>query len=262
MPKRARFWGLMVSLASPDPSDVRPVAVVTGASRGIGAAIARRLARDGYRLALTARGHDALIALQNDLGSEDVFVMAGDVADTAFVQSFYQAVQARFGRIDVLVANAGQLANAPLGLIAPEMADKAFDVNVLGVLSHMQMAARFMRRTKQGAMILMGSIIGTQGGIGQTVYAATKAALVGMALSAVKELGPDGITVNVIAPGMIDTDMLADLSDAKIAARLEQVALRRVGQPQEVADLVSFLASDKARYITGQVIGIDGGMVI
>lgn len=243
-------------------SDIeRPVAAITGASRGIGAAAARALAAAGYRLALTAQHEESLTALDAEWGGKSL-IHAGDVADTAATQAFYHAIHARYGRLDVLVANAGILMDGLIGMISPAGFARACEVNVAGVLNHLQLAARLMRRRRAGSIVVVSSIFGVRGAPGQTAYAATKAALLGMAFSAAKELGPDGIRVNAIAPGMIETDMTKDLPPSVREERLRGIPLGRMGTPDEVADVISFLASDKARYVTGQTIGIDGGMVI
>jgi len=241
------------------------VAVITGASGGIGAAIARVYAAHGAKLALTAQNEAALMtlaaALQQEHGTE-CLVHCGDVSDAAAVQSFYQRVQKQFGRVDILVANAGILNDAMIGMIREADIQRTLEVNVAGALYHVQAAARMMRRHKSGCIILTSSIIGRQGNAGQMVYAASKAALIGAMQSAAKELGSDGIRVNALAPGMIETAMLAHLSDKVRSTRLQHIALGRFGAAEEVAEVALFLASPLARYVSGQVIGVDGGMVI
>ena len=235
------------------------VALVTGASRGIGAAIAQTLAAAGATLVLTAQEDRDLVLLsekfQKDYGTE-CLIHAGDVSDASSVQSLYKQIFGRFGQLDILVANAGILADGLIGMISAE------DMNVAGVLHHIQAASRLMRRKKAGSIIVMSSIIGRFGNKGQMSYAASKAAVLGAMMSAAKELGAEGIRVNAIAPGVIDTDMTKNLGENARKHLLDNVALGRIGTPEDVADVALFLASDLSRYVSGQVIGVDGGMVV
>ena len=189
-------------------------------------------------------------------------IQTGEVSDAASEQDFYQQIHRRFGRLDILAANAGILTDGMIGMIRAEDIDRTLAVNVAGVLHHLQAAARLMRRHRHGSIIITSSIIGRAGSAGQTLYAASKAALIGAMLSAAKELGPDGIRVNVLAPGFIDTDMTRHLGDKIRQKRKEQIALGRFGMAEDVADVALFLAGPQARYVTGQIIGVDGGMVI
>lgn len=241
------------------------IALVTGASRGIGAAIAGALAGAGAQLALTAQKIADVERIAKTLKKQhgtECLVHAGDVADAASVQTLYKQIFDRFGRLDILAANAGILGDGLLGMLQEKDIRRTLDTNILGTVNHLQQAARLMRRNKSGSIIITSSIIGRIGNKGQVVYAASKAALIGAALSAARELGPDGIRVNAIAPGMIETDMVKHLSSEIRKERLGNIALGRFGTPEDVADVVLFLASDLARYVSGQVIGIDGGMVI
>lgn len=241
------------------------VIAITGASRGIGAAMARAFAAQGARLALTAQSPEELeklaVALRETHQAE-VLTHTGDVSDAKTVQEFYQAVNQKYGRLDVLAANAGMLTDGVIGMIREADIQRMLAVNVAGVMHHLQAAARLMRRHKSGSIVLMSSIIGLEGSPGQALYAASKAALLGMMRSAAKELGPDGIRVNALAPGMIETAMIAHLKDNVREQRRQHIALGRFGAPEDVADVALFLASPAARYVTGQVIGVDGGMVV
>lgn len=241
------------------------VALVTGASRGIGAAIAQSMAAQGATLILTALDDNPLHTLANklkEIHGTTCLVSAGDVTDSAYVQDLYKKVFKEFGKLDILAANAGILTDGLLGMVSDDDLQNILDVNVKGVFYHLQSAARLMRRKKTGSIIITSSIIGRTGNKGQTAYAASKAATLGMMQSAAKELGPDSIRVNAIAPGFIETDMTAQLSDRIRAERLNGIALNRTGMPEEVADVALFLASDLSRYVSGQVIGVDGCMVI
>ena len=241
------------------------IALVTGASRGIGAAIARTFARNGARLVLTSRDEAKLEKIAKELKETyeaECLVVPCDVTDSKAVQALYKQVHTHYGKLDILAANAGVLSDGLIGMIPEKDIEDILNVNVKGVLNHLQAAARLMRKDKGGSIIITSSIIGRTGNKGQTVYAASKAATLGIMLSAAKELGPDGIRVNAIAPGFIETDMTAHLSSAVRAERLKGIALSRMGRPEDVADVVLFLASDMSRYVSGQVIGVDGCMVI
>lgn len=241
------------------------VAVVTGASRGIGAAIATSLAAAGAHLVLTARDEERLIKLRDAIQAKhkiECLTIAADVTDAKAVQDIYKQVHSRFGRLDILAANAGILGDALIGMIRDEEIQQTLGVNITGILNHLQPAARLMRRQKSGSIIITSSIIGRVGNKGQAVYAASKAGALGIMMVAAKELGPDGIRVNALAPGFIDTDMTQHISPAIRAERLAGVALGRAGTAEDVAGAALFLASDLARYISGQVIGVDGCMTI
>jgi 3-oxoacyl-[acyl-carrier protein] reductase len=241
------------------------VAVVTGASGGIGAAAARALAEQGAKLVLTSQKINEVQALADGLQKThgvECLAHAGDVSDVNSVQVLYRQIFERFGKLDILVANAGILKDGLIGMLREQDIRRTLEVNVAGALHHMQSAAQLMRRQKSGSIIVTSSVIGRFGNKGQIVYAASKAALIGAVLSAAKELGPDGIRVNAIAPGLIDTNMTKHLSAETREERLKHVALGRMGAPEDVADVMLFLASDLARYVSGQVIGVDGAMVI
>lgn len=241
------------------------IALVTGASRGIGAAIARSFAHSGASLILTSRDEGALKKLSDELQQKyktPCSVLPCDVCDARAVQDLYKTVHSTHGKLDILAANAGILADGLIGMIAQKDIDDILNVNVKGVLNHLQSAARLMRKNKGGSIIITSSIIGRVGNKGQAVYAASKAAALGLMMSAAKELGPDGIRVNAIAPGFIETDMTAHLSKSVRDERLKNIALGRTGTPEEVADVALFLASNMARYVSGQVLGVDGCMVI
>jgi 3-oxoacyl-[acyl-carrier protein] reductase len=232
------------------------VALVTGSTRGIGLAAGRRLAEDGFTVVVNGTDEAAARQRAEELGGE---ALAFDVSDAAAVQAAVRELFKRHKRLDVLVNNAGILEDALLGMIKP---DRTFAVNAMGVLNTMQASARLMARGGGGSIVNVASIIGVTGNKGQVAYAGSKAAVIGMTKSAAKELAPQSIRVNAVAPGFIDTDMTRAMPEEIYAERVASVGLGRAGTPEEVAEAIAWLASDRARYVTGQVLGVDGGMVI
>jgi 3-oxoacyl-[acyl-carrier protein] reductase len=232
------------------------IALVTGSTRGIGLAAARRLAEDGFTVVVNGTDEAAARERAQELGGE---ALAFDVSDAAAVQGAVRELFKRHKRLDVLVNNAGILEDALLGMIKP---DRTFAVNAMGVLNTMQASARLMARGGGGSIVNVSSIIGVTGNKGQVAYAGSKAAVIGMTRSAAKELAPQNIRVNAVAPGFIDTDMTRAMPEEIYAERVASVGLARAGTPEEVADAIAWLASDRSRYVTGQVLGVDGGMVI
>ena len=230
------------------------IALVTGARRGIGLATCRLLAGQGARVVLVNRPDEA--------EGPDCMAISADMADSAQVSALYRTVQKRFGRLDVLVNNAGILGDARLGMISDDLIQRVMATNLVSVITNIQAASKLMRRGGGGAIVSVASIVGLRGNAGQVVYGASKAGIVGATLSAAKELAVDGIRVNAVAPGFIQTDMIGHLSEAITVQRLASIPLGRAGSAEEVAEAVVFLASDRARYITGQVLGVDGGMVL
>ncbi len=238
---------------------------ITGASRGIGRQTALTLAAAGADLVLTARHADSLQRLAQEIIDSyhtKVLTFAYDVADERETKKAFVQVKKEFGRLDALVNNAGILESRLLGMIDEQTMQTTFQVNLLASIMHMQYAARLMKPQQSGSIINFSSIMGVNGSDGQVLYSASKAGVIGATHSAAKELARHQIRVNAIAPGFIDTEMTQVLSEEKYHERIQSIKMGRVGEPTDVANLVWFLCSDLSAYITGQIIGVDGGMVI
>jgi len=238
------------------------VAIVTGASRGIGRAIAERLARDGCTVVLVARSNESL----HDVG--EAIKQAGgvaeprpcDVGDGQALQELIESVASTHGRLDILVNNAGITRDGLILRMSDEDFDEVLRINLRSAFVACRAAARPMMRNRHGRIINIGSVTGLMGNPGQANYAAAKAGLVGLTKTIAKELGSKGITANVVAPGFIETDMTAALPQTVKDEYAKNIPARRFGSPHEIAHAVSFLASDDAGYITGQVLVVDGGL--
>lgn len=241
-------------------SKPRGAALVTGASRGIGAAIARRLAEDGWPVigtATSANGAASISSALADVGGRGLVL---NVTDAASVQAVLDDIQAREGAIEVLVNNAGITRDNLLMRMKDEEWDSIIETNLTAAARLSQKMLKSMMKARRGRIILIGSVVGATGNPGQTNYAAAKAGLAGFARALAREVGSRNITVNTVAPGFIDTDMTRDLGDAVKAKLLEGIPLARLGQPEEIAAAVSFLASPEAGYITGETLHVNGGM--
>ncbi|MFI7117712.1 SDR family NAD(P)-dependent oxidoreductase [Amycolatopsis sp. NPDC049868] len=236
------------------------VALVTGGTRGIGLATARALAEAGATVVLT--GRDEAKAKEAAAAAGAASGLALDVTDAKAVSTLVRGVAKEHGKLDIVVANAGIMEDALLGMIREELVDTTLSTNVAGTLHTVQAAARAMMRKKTGAIVVLASIVGEHGSAGQTVYAASKAAVANIARSAAKELGRSGIRVNAVAPGVIDTDLTSGLTEEAKAENIGKTPLGRLGTPEDVANAIRFLVSDDASFITGQVLGIDGGLVL
>ena len=241
-------------------------AVITGSARGIGAAIALRLAADGYDIALNDISEKSFE--NNDIVEKikakgvDCEVFICDVSSFEQVEKFVKDVKARFGTIDVLVNNAGITRDGLLARMSEEQYDSVIAVNQKSVFNMCRFAGAVMMRQKSGRIINLASVAGLYGNPGQMNYSATKAAIIGMTKTVAKELGSRGITCNAVAPGFIKTPMTDKLTNEQKAAMLEQIAMKRFGEVDDIAGVVSFLASKDAAYVTGQVIEISGGIMM
>lgn len=242
----------------------RRVALVTGASRGIGRAIATRLAADGRHVVLLARSEDALSGLQGEIESAggSASVLAADMGDRAAVASAVEQVAANHGRLDILVNNAGITRDNLLLRMSDEEWDEVLNVNLTGVFAACRAAARPMMKGRFGRIVNISSTSGLVGNAGQANYAAAKSALVGLTKTIARELGGKGITANVVAPGFVETDMTASLPESVIEQVKQMIAVRRVGSPEDIAAAVAYASSDEAGFLTGQVITVDGGMTM
>jgi 3-oxoacyl-[acyl-carrier protein] reductase len=225
--------------------------LVTGGNRGIGLAIARRLAAGGDRVTVTSRSGEQV---------EGLATVACDVRDMASVDEAFAKVEADQGPVEVLIANAGVTHDQLLALMSEDAFTSVLDTNLTGAYRVAKRAVRPMMRLRHGRLIFISSVVGLLGSAGQANYAASKAGLVGLARSLARELASRNITSNVVAPGFVDTDMTAVLPEERKAAILAQVPLGRLASAEEIADVVAFLASDGAGYITGAVIPVDGGL--
>ena len=241
------------------------VAIVTGASRGIGRAAAESLLKAGCSLLLNARASNeasASFAELEEAYPDRVTAVYGSVAESATATALVQSAMSRHKRLDILVNNAGILRDRLIGMISDAEIEELFDVNVIGVIKITQLAARLMARRKSGSIVNVSSIVGRRGNSGQTVYSATKSAVIGATFSAAKELAPMNIRVNAVAPGLIQTSMIESIPEDKRKSLESHIAMGRVGSPQDVANTILFLASDLSSYVTGQVIGVDGGLIV
>jgi 3-oxoacyl-[acyl-carrier protein] reductase len=244
----------------------RKVAFVTGSTRGIGWATACVLAANGATVVLNGVSDqyaldERVSELRSTYGVKAVGLLC-DAADPEDVRGAYRKIFSTFRRLDILVNNAGVLNDALVGMVSDKMVTQTFGINTFGAIHHLQGAARLMQRRKSGSIVNLTSIVGVTGNEGQIVYSSSKAALLGLTRSAAKELAPMGIRVNAVAPGFIDTDMTRQLPQAKYDERMASIKMGRIGRPDDIAHSVLYFASELSSYVTGQVLGVDGGMLI
>ncbi len=243
-----------------------PVALITGSGRGIGLASARALAAEGFAVALNCSSEGSLERTRGEAAKIEAefkvpaIALAADVSDMDAACHLVEEAVAKLGRLDVLVNNAGITKDGLIARMSEEDFDSVIDVNLKGTFNCCKAAAKVMMKQRCGRIINMSSVVGLFGNAGQTNYAASKAGVIGITKSLAKELARRSITVNVIAPGYISTDMTGALNDDQRAAISERIGLGRLGEAQDVAAVVAFLASPAASYITGQVIAVDGGL--
>ncbi|OZD88631.1 beta-ketoacyl-ACP reductase [Rhodococcus sp. 05-2256-B2] len=233
------------------PDFIARSVLVTGGNRGIGLAIAQRLSADGHKVAVTHRGSGA---------PDGLLGVVCDVTDSGSVDAAFKEVEEKHGPVEVLVANAGITDDTLLMRMTEEQFQRVIDANLTGAFRVAKRANRAMLRARWGRMIFLSSVVAMAGGPGQINYAASKAGVIGMARSITRELGSRSITANVVSPGFIETDMTAELSDDLRGKAKEYIPLQRLGQPEDVAAVVSFLAGPDSSYVSGAVIPVDGGM--
>lgn len=241
-------------------------AIITGCNRGIGYATVEAFAREGANIWAHARKETSefvenMQEIEQKHGVKIIPVYF-DVRDIDSAKKELLTIYKDAGKIDILVNNAGIMQDAILGMISSQMMRDLFEINVFSVIDLTQIVARFMTRQKNGSIINIASIIGTNGNAGQSVYSATKGAVVAFTKSAAKELTPKGIRVNAIAPGIVNTQLINNVPTNLMEKRLENIKLGRIGEPRDIAETAVFLASDMASYISGQIIGVDGCMIL
>ena len=244
---------------------MKQTAIVTGGSRGIGRAVAVRLAKDGMNLVINYRGNSAVAEeterLCRELGAE-VLLVQGDVSRAEDCEKLAAQAKEAFGRVDVLVNNAGITRDGLLARMTEEDFRAVLDVNLVGPWNMMKAVNRIMMKQRYGRIVNLSSVTGLMGNMGQTNYAAAKAGILGMTKSYAREVASRGITVNAVAPGFIDTDMTEAMPEGAKDKIITGIPMGRTGKPEDVAEAVAFLASEQAGYITGEVLRVDGGMAM
>ena len=240
-------------------------ALITGSTRGIGRAIAEAYAKNGASLILNSRDEEKAKKTALEISEKydvHVDIVLFDVSNSDEVKNGFREIFKLTKNLDIVVNNAGILDDALIGMVTKAQIEKTFGINTFGVLYVSQYAARMMSKKKVGSIINISSIIGTNGNEGQAVYGGSKAAVIGITQSLSKELAPNNIRVNAIAPGFIDTEMTQGLTKCKYKERIESIKMNRIGKAEDIANTALYLASDLSSYVTGQVIGVDGGMLI
>ncbi|SFJ06004.1 3-oxoacyl-[acyl-carrier protein] reductase [Treponema bryantii] len=241
------------------------VALITGAGKGIGNKTVERFAEEGavvYATDIVEGSLDVFAKETSEHYNTKIIPMYFDVTDEAEAKKAIMQIKNESGRIDVLVNNAGIMRDNIIGMIGQQLIQDVFKINVFSVINMIQLANKLMSRQKSGSIINISSIVGVEGAAGQLVYSASKGAVAALTKAAAKELAPNGIRVNAVAPGLINTGLLQAIGDAKIQENLKNVKIGRLGEPLDVANVILFLASDLSSYVTGEIIGIDGEMQV
>ena len=237
------------------------IALVTGAGKGIGNKTVERFAEEGAIVYATDYVDGCLDEFAKELSNRcktDVIPIYFDVTDETAAKNAIMRVRKEQGRLDILVNNAGIMRDNVIGMIGQKLLHDVFDINVFAVINMIQLVNKLMSRQKAGTIVNISSIVGVEGAAGQLVYSASKGAVAALTKAAAKELAPNGIRVNAVAPGLINTGLLQAIGDEKIAENLKNVRMGRLGEPIDVANVILFLASDLSGYVTGEIIGIDG----
>ena len=240
-------------------------ALVTGASRGIGRAIALALAAEGADIAVNYAGNQAAaeaVAAEIEAMGRKALIIQADISSNEAATAMVEQVAKEFGRVDILVNNAGITRDGLLMRMKEADWDAVLTTNLKGVFNCTKAAIKYMMKQKAGHIVNISSVVGVNGNAGQANYAAAKAGVIGFTKATDKELAARGITVNAVAPGFIQTDMTAVLNEKQVEAMQATIPLKRLGEPEDIAKAVVFLASDDANYITGQTLNVDGGMVM
>lgn len=241
------------------------VCLITGTNRGIGAEILKKFAENGAIIYANSRKEGSLEEKAKEINESTegkVIPVYFDVCDTAAIKSNIQSIYKAQGRIDALVNNAGIMGDALIGMIDNKLMQEVFDTNVFASMNLLQYAARIMKKKKQGCIVNFSSIVGRYGVKGQMLYSASKGAVIAMTKAAAKELAEYNIRVNAVAPGMINTEMFRSIGEEKIEERLKNIGMGRLGTPEDVANCVVMLVSDYTEYVTGQILGVDGGAIV
>lgn len=241
------------------------VCLITGASRGIGAATAKRFVQEGavvYANVRLPKNLDDFFTKMTYEEAGSIKALYFDVRDEAASKQAIMQIKKEQGRLDVLVNNAGIMKDALIGMVSTSLMKEIFDTNVIGVANMLQLATKIMTKQKSGAIVNLSSIVGIEGNAGQLAYSASKGAVAAITKTASKELAQYGIRVNAVAPGMIDTDMYRSIGEDRVKHQVDNIRMGKLGAPEEVADAILFLASDLSRYVTGEIVGVNGGAMV